>query len=195
MSNATPLNKTDSAAKEAYETVIRTLVALDRPEGRFMVNGYAVTYSRGEGFRVFRGNSTDEIAHVQGPLIPKSLIPALFRLGVLRPFPGLRLTWTIWTDRHPLTVVNVSPAGKKIVAREDKGELIKKGESTPGGFAAHWHVHPEWKSVEDPNGTERTFTLRGKGNRTVWKLKGHRTASPGNYAVLGVWRYFEDRNF
>jgi hypothetical protein len=111
---------------------------------------------------------------------------------------GARVCFGGYTDVYPATVI--SRTEKRLVVREDKGELLNGANSGepdamkcyPGGFAAHFEGKQRWDIQEDPNGRTVTFTWREKAGK--WAMKGSDPKTQGGKLMEG-WRKFHDFNF
>lgn len=91
---------------------------------------------------------------------------------------GMGATYSIGSDRYAVTVVAVSPTGRKVTTRDDRAtRLDKNGMSEDQSYAYE----------RDPRGEERTF-YRDAGGRYGNKTHGGRLA-------LGVRQAYHDYSF
>ena len=91
---------------------------------------------------------------------------------------GMGATYGIGSDRYAVTVVAVSPTGRKVTTRDDRAtRLDKNGMSEDQSYAYE----------RDPRGGERTF-YRDAGGRY-----GNKTH--GGHLALGVRRAYHDYSF
>ena len=105
------------------------------------------------------------------------------------PQVGDRCHWRLWTDVEPCTVV--SRTNKTVTVRIDKAEIAKPPVMVPGGFAAVVVKPATYKITENPNGSQRTFSLRASG---AWKGKGTRVNQVGDILHAG-WAKYHDYGF
>jgi len=97
-----------------------------------------------------------------------------------RPEVGMAATILGWTDRHPATVVRVSPSGKTCWVRE----CIAKRTDSHGMSEVQ-----EYEYSENPAAPEREFRLGKRG----WREAG--TRGKGNGLRLGRREKYFDFSF
>lgn len=97
-----------------------------------------------------------------------------------KPEIGTPGCYQIGSDRHPVTVIAVSPSGHRLVTRRAKATMV-------GGSALS--EHQEYEFEADPNGEIIHFTRRGDGR---YRLVGATT-----YGTLSLGRYgaYRDPSF
>lgn len=95
------------------------------------------------------------------------------------PTVGMPATYSCWTDCHPAHVSWVSASGKTIRTRDAKWQ-------TGEGF--DYYAQGPYIITPDPEGCERTWTLRKDGR---FRLKG----SKSYRLSLGHARYYQDPHF
>lgn len=98
----------------------------------------------------------------------------------LVPTVGMPCTICHWTDREPAHVSHVSPGGKLLRTRDAKWRAVDIGHNYFG--------HQEYLVEADPEGNERTFTLRKDGR---WRARG----GQGPSLSLGHARRYHDPHF
>jgi hypothetical protein len=120
------------------------------------------------------------------------------------PKVGDGATFTIYSDRHACTVIEVRRNGREVVLQRDKVTLLNglnSGEadaleSTPGGFAHHVSGKQRYSYEPNPNGETYKVSRRTlKNGNVVWKQVGHPTKSPGCSASFSGRHEHYDYNF
>jgi len=109
-------------------------------------------------------------------------------MGCVTPEVGMPATYTVWTDSHACTVIEVRRNGKELVLQCDK--------ATPTHQITNFGDPVHYKYERDPKGRTYVVTLRTKQDGTkVWKTKGQKTTEPGGYANLGYREEYRDPCF
>jgi hypothetical protein len=113
-------------------------------------------------------------------------------------------TFTVYTDRYAVTVIEVRRNGREIVLQRDKATLLNgfnSGEDdaltfTPGGFCGHTEGDQRYSYEPDPTGEKIRVTLRTrKDGSKVYKSVGTRTNEYGGVFRPGERREHYDFNF
>jgi len=108
---------------------------------------------------------------------------------------GDRACWHLYSDSKPVSVVKVSPNGRRVWVREDDAKLVNAEDLKfqVGGFAGHCvnnHAQ-QWECFEDPDGRVVSFSLRLWRGRYVWAL-----SDPSGRMELSMgWDRHYDYNF
>jgi len=110
-------------------------------------------------------------------------------------------TFTMYTDQIACTVIDTT---KRIITiQADTATLLNGPKSgtedalvfSPGGFVGHVSGTQRYSYERNKEGRIYRVSKRIWNNKTIWKLVGHRTKSPGCYAVFGVRSHYYDYNF
>jgi hypothetical protein len=115
---------------------------------------------------------------------------------MVKPEVGMGITWYGYSDSTPGTITRVSQSGKRIWFREDSTKLlngVNSGEKdalefSPGGFSGHTSGTQRWEITPNPDGIEKSATLRKDGK---WWVVGTRTTR----VKVGERRMHYDFNF
>lgn len=108
------------------------------------------------------------------------------------PQVGDGATFTIATDSHACTIIEVNRNGREVVLQQDRA--IRTDNNGMSDCQ-------DYRFERNPNGALYRVSKRtlknGKGEiiRVVWKQVGHPTRSPGCYASLGGRHEYHDFSF
>ena len=120
-----------------------------------------------------------------------------------KPVVGEGATRYYHSDAHAYTVERVSASGKTAWIRRDKATILNGPNSgepdalkvDPGGFAAHVSGSQRYAYERDPEGELVRVSQRTWRGKTLWKVAGWKTTSPGGSVVFGKRSEHYDYNF
>ena len=108
---------------------------------------------------------------------------------------GDHVCWHLWSDSNPMSVIKVSPNGRRVWVREDNAKLVNPEDLKfhVGGFAGHCSNQSaqKYEFSANPDGRVLIFSLRLWRGRYVWAL----SEPSGRMELSKGWGKFYDYNF